>query len=360
MRFNSWRACLFVESECLRERLGRQGVTVGKSGFPTLARLHTELTHRGVVLQYGLVETIPCRWFEFGRSVAATIAGMRRIQIHHTTEYRYVEPVTLLPHRLLLRPREGHDIRIESSRLKITPSYEIRWHRDVYGNSVAHVEFTQPSDRLEVTSEVVVQHYEEQPLEFLLAPEASQFPFHYDPMEQIDLMIYLLAAFPQESPKLGRWLRDIWRPGQTLETAKLLDAINRKVKEDIQYEVREKPGVQSPAVTLERGRGSCRDSATLFIEACRHCGLAARFVSGYLLSSAAVHDYSAAHAWSEVYLPGSGWRGFDSTSAQLVGGEHVAVAVHRHPEAVPPISGAFLGAPEPAPVMRVFLKLAVI
>jgi len=93
--------------------------------------------------------------------------------------------------------------------------------------------------------------------------------------------------------------------------------------------------------------------ATLFIEACRYCGLAARFVSGYLLSSAAVRDVASTHAWSEVYLPAGGWRGFDSTSGQHVGGEHVAVAVHRHPEAIPPVAGAYLGPAKPAPVMHV-------
>ena len=281
---------------------------------------------------------------------------MRRIRIEHTTQYEYREPVGLLKHRLLLRPRVGHDIRIESSRLQIEPAYTIRWYRDVYGNSVAEVEFTEPTNKLVITSEVVVQHYEESPTKFVVAEVAEQFPFHYDPMEQIDLMIYLLAAYPQDSTQIGYWLRDVWKPGGNIATVELLDSINQKIVNDIKYEVRESVGVQSPAETLRRRRGSCRDVATLFIEACRFCGLAARFVSGYLLSSAAVRDVASTHAWSEVYLPTGGWRGFDSTSGQHVGGEHVAVAVHRHPEAIPPVSGSYLGPPKPRPVLTVDVR----
>lgn len=281
---------------------------------------------------------------------------MRRIKIEHTTQYEYREPVQFLKHRLLVRPREGHDIRIESSKLEIQPAYAIRWHRDVYGNSVAAVDFSERGNHLLIKSEVVVQHYEDAPAELVVAEEAARFPFHYDPMEQIDLMIYLLSAYPQDSAAIGQWLRDIWKPGGNMPTAELLDSINQKIVDDISYEVRELVGVQSPAETLRKGRGSCRDVATLFIEACRYCGLAARFVSGYLLSSAAVQDVASTHAWSEVYLPAGGWRGFDSTSGQHVGGEHVAVAVHRHPEAIPPVSGAYLGPAKPRPVMKVEVR----
>ncbi len=281
---------------------------------------------------------------------------MRRIKIEHSTNYEYPEPVRFLKHRLLIRPREGHDIRIESSRLDIKPSYAIRWYRDVHGNSVATVDFKESSDRLQIISEVVVQHYEDSPVEFVVAKEAARFPFHYDPMEQIDLMIYLLSAFPQDSGQVGQWLREIWKPGENISTVELLDAINQKIVADISYEVRELVGVQSPAETLKRKRGSCRDVAALFIESCRYCGLAARFVSGYLLSAAAVQDVASTHAWSEVYLPAGGWRGFDSTSGQHVGGEHVAVAVHRHPEAIPPVAGSYLGPAKPRPVLKVDVR----
>jgi transglutaminase-like putative cysteine protease len=108
---------------------------------------------------------------------------------------------------------------------------------------------------------------------------------------------------------------------------------------------------------MNRRNGSCRDMATLFIEVCRHCGLASRFVSGYLVSSAAVEDLATTHAWADVYLPGAGWRGFDPTSGKLVGGDHIAVAVHRHPEAIPPVSGRFVGPSEPFPIMDVAVQV---
>jgi len=278
---------------------------------------------------------------------------MRRIRIDHSTRYSYPQEVTLLAHRLHLRPREGHDIRIESSRLDISPAFDIRWQRDVYGNSVAVVEFAAPDRELTISSSVVVEHYEEQPLDFVLEQHARQFPFHYDPVEQMDLLPHMLAAFPQDYPALRDWMADICATGKLVDTALLLEQLNNRIRDNFEYQVREQPGVQSPAVTLARGTGSCRDFATLFIETCRCCGLAARFVSGYLVTAPAASDHAATHAWAEVYLPGSGWRGFDSTTGQVVGADHIAVAVHRHPEAIPPVAGAFIGPPEPPPNMQV-------
>jgi transglutaminase-like putative cysteine protease len=285
---------------------------------------------------------------------------MRRIQIVHVTEYEYPQPVTLLGHRLLVRPREGHDLRIESSRLDVTPGYDIRWTRDVYGNISASLDFLERSKHLKITSEVIVQLHTELTMTFPLAVTATQFPFRYDTSEQQDLSPYTASIYPAEEARLMSWLGQTWLPGQTWETTQWLNTINARIANEISYEVREAPGVQPPSTTLERGRGSCRDVATLFIEICRCSGLAARFVSGYLLSSATVHDTRSTHAWSEVYLPGGGWLGFDSTSGLLVGSDHVAVAVHRHPEAVAPISGSFVGPADLAPRMRVSVDTAVL
>jgi len=121
-----------------------------------------------------------------------------------------------------------------------------------------------------------------------------------------------------------------------------LDSLNGRIARDIGYLVRDEPGVQSPARTTGRRAGSCRDMATLFVEAFPYCGLASRFVSGYLVFNAAVEDQATTHAWAEIYLPGADWRGYDSTSGQRVGGDHIAVAVHRRPEAIP-VSGRFVG-----------------
>lgn len=283
---------------------------------------------------------------------------MRRLKIAHTTTYEYSNPVELKSHKLLLRPREGHDIRIEASRLDIVPAHEIHWQRDVYGNSAALVSFFQPAARLSIDSEILIQHYEEAPLDFLVAEYAVNFPFCYESLEGIDLLPVQRPVFPRDSPWLRDWLRRFWTPGQRLETYVLLDRLNKAIAQEFTYQMREAPGVQSPAETLAKQSGSCRDLATLFIEACRYFGLAARFVSGYLYSPALPSTSGSTHAWSEVYLPGAGWKGFDSTGGQVVGRDHIAVAVSRHPEAVPPVSGSYLGNTARPPTMRVNVQVS--
>lgn len=282
---------------------------------------------------------------------------MRRIQIQHLTRYHYADTVTLLPHTLHLRPREGHDIRVQSSRLDISPDFSIRWKRDVYGNSVAVVDFQQPAKDLVISSKVVVEHYEEEPLEFVLEDSARRFPFVYDPAERIDLAPYQSAIFPDDQAVLEDWIADICNPGGGGDTIGMLNLMNTKIANLLYYQVREEPGVQSPAQTLSTGTGSCRDFATLFIEICRHCGFASRFISGYVMNEAVPEGHTATHAWSEVYLPGSGWRGFDSTSGLVVSGDHIAVAVHRHPEAIPPVAGSFVGSANTQPELSVDVRV---
>jgi transglutaminase-like putative cysteine protease len=282
---------------------------------------------------------------------------MQRIEITHTTTYQYPVAVRFLEHKLHIRPREGHDIRIEASELDITPAYRIQWQRDVYGNSVAIVTFSETGDILKIVSTVVVEHYEGTVTTLELAEDAQQFPFTYNPMEQIDLVPYQTPIFPHKPQIFLDWLDKLWKQGKQIDTMSFLNELNLQIANGIDYQVRDEPGVHSPEKTLTSGKGSCRDLATLFIEACRHHGLASRFVSGYLVSSAAAKDVATTHAWAEVYLPGSGWRGFDPTSGQLVGGDHIAVAVHRHPEAIPPVSGSFVGPVEPKPKMRVKVQV---
>ncbi len=282
---------------------------------------------------------------------------MQRIEITHTTTYTYPKPVNFLEHKLHVRPREGHDIRIESSALRITPNYSIDWQRDVYGNSVAIVSFDAAADVLEIVSTVVVEQYEGPVATLNLTAAAQSLPFDYDAMEQIDVIPYQTPVFVDDQAVLDAWLTDSWQAGATFDTMDFLNALNARIADEIKYIVRDEPGVQSPATTLGRGKGSCRDVATLFIEACRRRGLASRFASGYLVSSAAVEDTATTHAWAEIYLPGAGWRGFDSTSGQLVGGDHIVAAVHRHPEAVPPVSGSFIGPLEPKPKLTVHVAV---
>lgn len=278
---------------------------------------------------------------------------MQRLRIKHLTEYTFSTQVTLNPHRLLLRPREGHDVRIESSRLVITPVYDIKWQRDVFDNSLAIVNFRECASRLVIASEVVIQHYAPEPYDFLLEGYAVDFPFSYAVGEQIDLAAFQCPIFAADQSMVQGWLQ---RQGvQGMQTFALLVKLNQAISQQFIYQTREEAGVQSPAQTLRQGSGSCRDYATLFIEACRCIGLASRFVSGYLHAPATEAGNATTHAWVEIYLPGTGWKGFDPTSGEVTGNRHIAVAVARDPESVPPVSGSFIGTD--AATMRVNVQV---
>ncbi len=267
---------------------------------------------------------------------------MRRLDISHVTEYAFSCPVTLLPHRLLLRPRENHNVRIESSLLEIFPAHSLQWKRDVLDNSVGLVGFTESADRVHIASRVVIQHYEDNPFDFLIDDYAVSHPFEYSQAEQADLLPFQQTLYPDDSDALLSWLNglDLIQP---MPTFALLDGLNQEIASSMVYQMREEPGVQSPGLTLSGNSGSCRDFAALYIEACRALGLASRFVSGYLFAPATEAGNASTHAWAEVYLPGAGWKGFDPTIGEVVGNRHIAVAVSSHPEAVPPVAGNFIG-----------------
>ena len=269
---------------------------------------------------------------------------MRRLKILHRTYYNFSAPVLLQPHRLLLRPREGPALHIESSSLELSPAAQLRWLRDAYDNSVAIATFAAPASQLAITSECVVQQFDETPLDFLVADDAVDYPFSYDADTREVLLPYLRAT-ALEQPTVDAWVRRYWQRGQPVQTYGLLSSLCTGIQQSLAYQAREQPGVQTPSETLARGMGSCRDFATLFMEAARHLGLAARFVSGYLHAPADDGRSGATHAWAEVYLPGAGWKGFDPTNGEIAGSRHIAVAVARRPEVVSPVTGAFFGAP---------------
>jgi transglutaminase-like putative cysteine protease len=270
---------------------------------------------------------------------------MQRYKILHRTYYNYSAPVRLEPHSLLLRPREGHELRIESSTLEITPPASLRWHRDVEDNSVAIATFDTPTSQLMIESEVVIQQYNQAPLDFLVSAYAMGYPFSYTLEDSIVLSPYMDFTDHAANDPLSEWLANIWRMGEEIQTYTLLERIGLHINQTLLYTVREEPGVQSAAETLARGSGSCRDFAFLFIAAARRLGLAARFVSGYLHAEPSSANFGATHAWPEIYLPGAGWKGFDPTIGAIVGNDHIAVAVARSPEMVPPIAGSFIGPP---------------
>ncbi|MGJ8642570.1 MAG: transglutaminase family protein [Luteolibacter sp.] len=278
---------------------------------------------------------------------------MKRIRIQHDTHYDYTEAVGFGPQELMIRPRSGHDVRIEHSELRITPEAKVKWRRDVYGNSVGVATIVGESKVLSICSEVILQHFENEPLDFLVDEHAVYWPFQFDPRQRLDLAPFQILCFPNDGEALRTWVGQFWQPGQTIETYTLLDNMNKAIVQDFEYRMREEPGVQTPAETLALKTGSCRDFANLFIEACRYLGLPARFVSGYLHCPETVQGHGSTHAWSEVYLPGAGWKGFDNTSGIVVGRDHIAVAVCRHPEDAPPISGSLFGSGRGKASMRV-------
>ena len=266
---------------------------------------------------------------------------MKRIRITHKTEYHYRTPVRFGPHQAMLRPREGHDVHIESSLLEVEPKADVRWLRDIYGNSITVLSFAEPARKLSLFSEVNVDHYDDNPLDFVIAPSGRSYPFQYAPNEQVELIPYRLPSYPYDGPGVQSWLSDLYSHGQVMSTFELLSKLNTRIYESFKYARREEAGVQLPCQTITLGTGSCRDYAVLMMEAARHWGFGARFVTGYIMMGAGQHG--ATHAWTEIYIPGAGWRGFDPTNNKFAGSEHVSVAVAREHEKASPLSGTWEG-----------------
>jgi transglutaminase-like putative cysteine protease len=266
---------------------------------------------------------------------------IKNIRILHDTSYTYSQPVSFGPHRILIRPREGHDVRIIESRIEIHPQPTLRWLRDVEGNSVAVATFAEMAKLLSIRAEIDVELNDDPTIECLIDEDSRSYPFQYAPEELIELIPYRLPSYPYDGPSLHKWLREIYSPGQLVDTFELLNRLNSYIFDYLNYNLRWDPGVQQPHETISMRSGSCRDYAVLMMEAARFWGFAARFVTGYIQMAEGQHG--ATHAWTEVYLPGAGWRGFDPTNNKLVGAEHISVAVAREQEKAAPISGTWQG-----------------
>jgi len=270
---------------------------------------------------------------------------MQRYKILHRTYYNFTGDVLLGPHTLRLRPRESHELRVESSFLKITPTATLRWYRDVEDNSVAVASFDTPTRQLIIESEVVIQQFNLAPLDFLVADYAINYPFAYTPEEWAVLAPYAGTAGEAPNDSLAEWITNLWLPDEQLQTYSLLQRLTVHIQQTVSYQLREEAGVQTASETLSCGTGSCRDLANLFMQAARRLGFASRFVSGYLHAQPSALNFGATHAWAEVFLPGAGWKGFDPTTGEVVGTDHIAVAVARTPDLAPPIAGSYLGPP---------------
>jgi transglutaminase-like putative cysteine protease len=266
-----------------------------------------------------------------------------RLHIYHRTAYSYSQPVTFGQHRLVLRPREGHDLRIVDMHVQIEPAHEVTWVRDVYGNSLALVDFAVPAERLEIVNDVTVERVEPFPEKHFHEPWLVAWPPPYAIEELPVIDAYRHLSFPDDAGELQKWLDATLARRAADAEGMLLDLCGR-VHATVAYRRRAEKGVQTPRQTLESASGSCRDMATLLMEAARVLGIASRFASGYVHGAASLAGHASTHAWTECYLPGLGWRGFDPTSGKAIGLQHVATGVSQHPRGVMPVSGSFVGA----------------
>lgn len=272
-----------------------------------------------------------------------------RMTVRHSTRYAYAAPVQFGEHRMMLRPRDSHDIRLVSATLTISPPANLRWVHDVFGNSIAFATFAEPAEILEITSELVIERYALDRPPAVLDPAAARYPFVYSPDERADLGRLLELHHPDPGGQLLEWARG-FVAGDTTDTLALIGDINVGIRTGFVYEARDEEGTQSPAETLARGAGTCRDFAFLMVEALRALGLGARFVSGYLYDPAldggtadGTTGAGATHAWVDVYLPGAGWVEYDPTNGLIGSSSLIRVAVAREPGQAIPIAGSFTG-----------------
>lgn len=264
-------------------------------------------------------------------------------QIHliHETNYTYSQSVQFLPHRLVLRPREGHEVRLISLDLKTTPPSTISWSRDMLDNSIALAEFDAPSNSLQIRSEftVSVPPSPHEGLPPIFVPHSSTI----EGIEQLVATPYLQYIYPPEVRQLRAWFSATGLAPAPGQTCAIFDDMAILIHRTIGYNRREETGVQSPAATLRLGTGSCRDMAVLMIEISRSLGYPARFVSGYLESANSKVGRGSTHAWAEIYLPERGWTGYDPSIGKRTGPGHIAVGVSHHPRGVMPVTGGFNG-----------------
>ena len=273
---------------------------------------------------------------------------MPLLTIHHKTEYRYTHPVAFGEHRVMLRPRDGHDLRVLAGKLEITPEpMTLRWIHDVFGNSVAIATFDERARTLSVTSTATIEHMPADPFQLTPDDPAYFYPFLYDDEEILDLREFIAPQYGDPDGELSAWARNFLDPEGPTPTFNILSGITHAIHNAFSYRKRHERGTQHPLDTLQTRSGTCRDYALFMIEALRRLGIAARFVSGYLfIHGDREHGYVGGgntHAWVQVYLPSAGWIEFDPTNGIVGTRDLVRVAVARDPRQAIPLHGTYLG-----------------
>lgn len=325
--------------------------------------------------------------------VQKRVGGPMRFSLRHITTYRYANPVTLGRHRLMLRPRDSHEMKLHGATLGITPTpSQVVWQYDVFGNSVALIDFAEPATELTIDSTLDVERFPFVNTDHLVDDHARNLPLAYSADDIRDL-----AGLQERHVADPDHAVDLWAKGflasvgkgdsPTPETLAVLNAMAAAIKENFSYMARDAYGTQSPLETLATGSGTCRDFAYLMMEGARSLGLAARFVSGYLYDSfrdlvagqsmgtepntpasadnvpsppgsdvgpaaspapvpvrdGGVVGGGATHAWVQIYLPGAGWTHFDPTNALASDADLIPVAVVRDPAQASPVAGSWQG-----------------
>jgi len=277
-----------------------------------------------------------------------------RVAINHKTEYRYDRLVQLSPHLMRLRPAAHSRTPVHSYSFKVHPEpHFINWQQDPLGNFLARVVFPQKTRLLSIEVDLVAEMVVINPFDFFLEQSAEHYPFRYEPQLARELTPFL--EIREDGPQLRKWLSGVDRSRQ--QTNDFLVELNRRLQRDIRYNIRMEPGIQTCEETLGKGIGSCRDTGWLLVQILRHLGLAARFVSGYLIQltadqksldgpSGPEQDFTDLHAWAEVYVPGAGWLGLDPTSGLFAGEGHIPLACTPDPVSAAPVTGGFAGEAE--------------
>ena len=270
------------------------------------------------------------------------------VALNHVTQYRYGRRVALSPQVVRLRPAPHGRTPIVAYSMRVDPDVHfVNWQQDPFANYLARLVFPDKTTQLRITVDLVAEMSVYNPFDFFLEPGAEHVPFDYEPGLKHDLLPYL-AKGPL-TPRFDAFLRTI--PRERQRTIDFLVGLNQRLQREIAYLIRMEPGVQTPEHTLDKACGSCRDTGWLLVQLLRHLGLAARFVSGYLVQlkpdvkaidgpSGAEVDFTDLHAWCEVYLPGAGWIGLDPTSGLLAGEGHIPLACTPEPSSAAPVTGA--------------------